>query len=85
MRNVATRWSIGRVLLKFKKAVSRLGSRKKGRSFIMIYAFRHKKTPQDAALFEGQSLDYAASSCCSSTASSFFAFFGAGLRFAPIA
>lgn len=29
----------------------------------MIYAFRHKKTPQDAALFEGQSLDYAASSC----------------------
>lgn len=45
-----------------------------------------KKTPQDAALFEGQSLDYAASSCCSSsTASSFFAFFGAGLRFAPIA
>lgn len=45
-----------------------------------------KKTPQDAALFEGQSLDYAASSrCSSSTASSFFAFFGAGLRFAPIA
>lgn len=76
----------GRVLLKFKKAVSCLGSRKKGRSFIMLYAFRHKKTPQDAALFEGQSLDYAASSCCSSsTASSFFAFFGAGLRFAPIA